>query len=74
MKAFPSGAPFIHITTLIHCYYYKNEKKVHNNTLKTSICSFTGSSDVKLQILAMAAKGMCVGYISSLISQKRKVT
>ena len=33
MKLFPSDSLFIHITMLIHCYYfYKNEKKVHHNT------------------------------------------
>ena len=48
-----SGTQFIHITALNHHYYfYKNEKKVHNNTLKTSIyVAFSGSSDVKLQKL-----------------------
>ena len=35
-KVLPSDSSFIHITMLIHCYYfYKSERKVHHNTLKT---------------------------------------
>ena len=35
--------------------------------------TFSESSDVKLQILWLL-KGVCVGYVSSLISQKKKLT
>ena len=36
MKVFPLNSLFIHITMLIYHYYlYKNERKLHHNTLKT---------------------------------------
>ena len=59
MKVFPSDSSFIHITILIHHYYfYKNERKVHHNTLKTSTHVFFWIQWCQPTKI-MATKGVC---------------
>ena len=73
MKVLPSGTPLIHITVVIyHHYFYKNEKKVHHNTFKTSTHSLfwiQWRQTTKVWLL----KGGVLGVFQSLISQRESL-
>ena len=73
-KVFPSNSSFIHITMLIHRYYfYKNKRKVHHNTLKILTHILFWIQWCQTTKIMVTERGV-LDKFQSLISQKRKLT
>ena len=73
-KVFPSDRSFIHITTLIHRYYfYKSERKVHHNTLKTSTHIFFWIQWHQTTKIMATKGGVCQIHLKFNVLQRESI-